>query len=357
MAQATTRAELYARIRVVSAMLDNRQWSAAETNARELIRLDPGCARAYRQVAFAMREQGRSEEAEDAAREACRLAPNDAWNLLEYSRICTHLCQGARAVELAQRAVELAPTLADAHRQLAQANLTRFHPEDDTPSFDPAAALVAADEAIRLNPHEPSPHTVRGTALAHLGRKRAAAPAYRSALELNPDNPTALNNLGWVFIERRPIRSAALLAKSIGLWPESQHTRENLTYATQVWLVRVIRTLMWSGVALVGVASLVPVRDRLAALVCVGVAIAVGTVALGRALPRRSVRHVWLMGGQTSVVLALGVAGTALIDVTIALGSAAIATGCAVILAGGMLVTRRIDVSRLRRRLEARRGT
>jgi Flp pilus assembly protein TadD len=69
-----------------------------------------------------------------------------------------------------------------------------------------SSALIAADEALRLNPTSADALVLRGSILHDLGRIAESDASYRQALSLDPDNADALNNIGvnrlrsWKFV-------------------------------------------------------------------------------------------------------------------------------------------------------------
>ncbi|MBI5067364.1 MAG: C39 family peptidase [Deltaproteobacteria bacterium] len=73
---------------------------------------------------------------------------------------------------------------------------------------DPAAALEAADELVRLAPHRPVSHGFRGQALLATGAREEAKGALRRALELDPAYPWALRRLLALEIEDREEEAA-----------------------------------------------------------------------------------------------------------------------------------------------------
>lgn len=68
-----------------------------------------------------------------------------------------------------------------------QADALLRQAEDRLAAGDAAAALTAADQAVRLAPAHPNAHTQRGSALLRLGRAAEAAAAFQAAIRLYPD--------------------------------------------------------------------------------------------------------------------------------------------------------------------------
>lgn len=94
----------------------------------------------------------------------------------------------ANALPAAQKALELAPALAEAHASLG---LIR-HNQGDYP-----AAERALERAIELNPNYTMAHVWRGLVLTSQGRYRDAAAHMRDAFRLDPLSPIINANVGF----------------------------------------------------------------------------------------------------------------------------------------------------------------
>lgn len=94
----------------------------------------------------------------------------------------------ARALPLAQRALELAPELAEAHASLGLIELNRGNP---------AAAGRLLERAMQLNPGYTMAHVWYGLTLTAQGRYREAAGHNREAFRLDPLSPIVNANVGF----------------------------------------------------------------------------------------------------------------------------------------------------------------
>lgn len=82
------------------------------------------------------------------------------------------------------------------------------------------------DAALRLNPNLPGIYTLAGTARDKTGDVKAAEPAFRSALKLNPDDFDANLYLGAILYKRRELDEAKIyLDKALQLQPLSTMAR------------------------------------------------------------------------------------------------------------------------------------
>ena len=87
---------------------------------------------------------------------------------------------------------------------------------------DKQGALEAADKGLTWRPQNAPLLNARGAALAGLGKKDQAIESYRLALEYQPDDPLAMNNLAWALSERgaEPDTALALASEAVRLKPE-----------------------------------------------------------------------------------------------------------------------------------------
>jgi tetratricopeptide (TPR) repeat protein len=92
-----------------------------------------------------------------------------------------------RAREAYERALDLAPDMAEAHVNLGR----QLHLAGERGRAEPHYR-----EAVRLEPDDPTPHFNLGVLLEELGRKDEAVHAYRQAILRDPDFADAHCNLG-----------------------------------------------------------------------------------------------------------------------------------------------------------------
>ena len=97
------------------------------------------------------------------------------------------------ALEAADRAIEIDPRDAYAHRLRAECLLAMGRLEE---------AMAAADRALELDPLDASAHLARAEALRSLGRLDDAAAAESRARELGPSAPLDGPGVGFRFVER-----------------------------------------------------------------------------------------------------------------------------------------------------------
>lgn len=175
------------------ASLVKRSTSRDYQHARELlqnaVRLDPEFARAYSALALAHADAyrfgwGRPDEdvaklANEAGERAIELDSNlpQAYWVMGYIQLYVN-GDHKKAISLARRCIELAPSNADGYALLAVTNVFLGEPEK---------AIRLVNEAMRLNPHYPSMYpSVLGQAYLVMKDAEQARNAFEESLTINP---------------------------------------------------------------------------------------------------------------------------------------------------------------------------
>jgi len=164
-------------------LLLSGKYAEAEANYRRLLELEPGNAKAYKEIADAVAAQKRYEEAEELYREALKLDPVD-----ELTR-----------------------------RSLAKVLVAR----GDLPGAEKECRA-----AVGLNPADHVPHVQLGNVLLRRGRYEEAYEEYQAAAALAPDEPEIPIQwaLGYQWAGRMP-EAEAKLRQALDIDPEYSATR------------------------------------------------------------------------------------------------------------------------------------
>lgn len=332
------------------------RWTEAEATAREMLAGEPDSGDGFRALAIALAGQHREDEALEAANEACRVMPEQPWNFVTLSRVRSALYDGPGAVEAARRAVELAPHDWWTHNALANACLTRLVEWDASNAYDPATALSAVDEAMRLAPASAGLHTTRGRALERLGRTNDAEREHRAALVLQPASPLPLNNIGWLRIKTRPIYAARHFSAALARDPQGRAARINLSSVIGLWIYRMIWILLWGGVALAALRWLAPVPVPALALAALGLTCLAGSLMFYRVLPHRSFRALWAMQRVRCFVVTIRFVAICVVDVGLAFAPGLLWWSAVVILPFLLVAEWKVNFSALERRFRTWRA-
>ncbi len=174
------------------------------------VRAEPRAPRAWYNLGRSYQDAARVEEAVDAYRRAVDLAPDyeEAW-----AQLATGHMQAGR--------------WEDAAGPLAEA--LRLNPQDGVARLNEgvlwlntgraAEARARFDEIAALEPHRVDAWYNLALAAERLGDHAQAAQAWRRAIDLDPANGAALNNLAWLLATRLgdPAQAEALARRAVAL--------------------------------------------------------------------------------------------------------------------------------------------
>jgi Tfp pilus assembly protein PilF len=315
---------------------DVRRYGDAEAALRASLAEHPGWYWPHLQLAHTLLKVDRAAEADASGPAAVGLAPENLECIRAAAETAYLVGDRTAAVELARRAVRLDPANANAHCALARAHI------NDAKAPSPEA-LSAIDEAIRLEPGSASLHNQRGFILVLLERVPEGRSAYEQALRLDPENWWALNNLARALLKPHPVRAARLLTSAAERGAQHEFVRDNLTWAVDMWIYRLLWILLWGGVALTALTPL-PAPVRAAALVVLLLACVLGTARLIGALPRGSALTLLTMSTPRRPRLVARAGAAAALDcvTVVAAPWSLVASGLLVAL---LVVERKVDFS------------
>lgn len=148
--------------------------------------LSPGDAEAHTNLAIALRDIGRFDDAVASCRRALEIKPDFAEAHNNLGNALRDLGQTAGAVACHRRALESKPDYADAHNNLG--NALR-----DLGQLD--GAVASYHRALEIEPNFAGVHSNLGNVLKDLGQLDDAVASYSRALEIKPDYADAHSNL------------------------------------------------------------------------------------------------------------------------------------------------------------------
>ena len=151
----------------------------------------------------------------------------DANNAIAWNNLCVaHTLQMEYniALEDCNRAIRIAPGFQLAHNNLKWA-------EDENRK---AVAAIAAQEQIAPANRGADSYLGEGLNNLHIGNYDQAIKAWQRALELNPGNAPAANNIGIAYMyKKQPAIALPWFAKAIAMDPTLQIARNNLAWAKE----------------------------------------------------------------------------------------------------------------------------
>lgn len=225
-------------------LLELRRDVEAEQRFRDVLAGDPSSATALLGLGRALQRQGRLEEAEQAVRSALALEPERGRARHVLVDVLVDRRDGPGALAAAEEGVRLEPHDFTSHYQLARALLAQRRPRTRD-------AYAAALRAVELAPHSPDAHNLVGLCLDGLGDHEHAQTAFRNALALDPQHTLAQNNLAATELDRGRLRSAAaLLRTAVGADPQERRVRQNLDTVLLVLARRVLWSMCAAAVVL-----------------------------------------------------------------------------------------------------------
>lgn len=244
-----------------------------------------------------------------AADRAVAAAPDSEWAHRLRSIALGKLRLPVEALLAARHAVELAPHAWQPYVIMVDALLATGGANARRQAFDAAA------HAQRLAPHEPEVHNSRGRVFQAISDPAAARRSYQEALRLDPQNPTARNNLAIVELRQgRTTLAGERLGEVLADRPTETLYQDNARTAARTWGVRLMDAgsavfLAVIVIALTGGGRPVLLGTCLTLLAGGGVLAASRYRRLPPALRRLVRRDRWpLLGAATQATVALLVA-------------------------------------------------
>jgi hypothetical protein len=276
-------------------LVELRRWPEARDVIAGLLAEDPDRPSLHGLMCQAQLGLKQHMQAVESAKRLVALQPDGEWGhrLLSIALLDSRH-RSAAAVQAAQEAVRLAPHKWETHQTLAQALM-------GTTFGGTTRARPAAERAVELAPHEPLAHFTLGLVAQRLGDLDAARGSYREALRLDPQNASALNNLAVIESKHRFGRQLRGYAAALRADPQGEVAKDNLVVVTHNMIRRLYRcgvAVMVAGVVLTGFGTIGPNVASITAGILTVVALGVVLRVYVRATSRGVRRHVMSQVGR-----------------------------------------------------------
>ena len=232
----------------------NEDYRDALTLWSDAVAKQPGNSRAQLNLASALADAGRLEDARARAAEAVRLFPKHAEAHYSLGNILLRLDRPAEAAAADETAVRLRPDLVEAHYMLGTALVRLGRTEEAVAHLETALrlrpdfadvehtlagtlamagrtteALEHYEAALRLQPDNPGLHVEMGNILGRTGRTDEAIRHFQAAAQLDPDSMAVHYNLGnALFQAHRPAEAAEQYTTVVRLQPDFAEAHNNL---------------------------------------------------------------------------------------------------------------------------------
>jgi tetratricopeptide (TPR) repeat protein len=226
------------------ALIELRRFDEAVAVLTRAIGIDHNGPRGWCLLAQAQLGLGDHGAALQSTGQAAALAPDLEWTHRLASLALSRLGRHADAVAAAREAVRLDPMSWRGLTRLAQALIPA------TP--DRSEALMTAHRALELAPLVPDTHIALGFVEAAAGHRQAALAAYHKALEIDPDNTVAHNEVARLHLRGGTAaslaRAATGFATAVRSDPRASVSRHNLDVAVGVFLARAAGLLLAAAI-------------------------------------------------------------------------------------------------------------
>ncbi len=226
----------------INVLLNTRRYDDAETHLRERLVKQPNDARAHALLAYVLARQERSAEALEEANRAIHLNPTLPYAYYVKSGALLNLNRVQQALDAIHEAVRLRPDYAPYHARRSAIYIAqkKWH-----------KAIRAAEEGLRHDPENVQCLNCRGLAQIKLGERADAAESLESALNREPDNAGVHATQGWVLLHQGKQKVALEHFKeALRLDPLSEYARQGIVEALKARnpIYRfMLRYFLWMG--------------------------------------------------------------------------------------------------------------
>lgn len=225
-------------------LIDLGRDAEAEQRLRTLLAGHPESAAVMLALARAVHRQGRDHEAYELAGRVVALNPESQHGHLVLCDIAVALDDQEGAKQAAEECLRLEPHQWTSHYAHARALLTGRRPRV-------ADAYDEARIAVSLAPDRPEIHTLIGLCLEGLNNRPEAERAYRNALAIDPQHTMAQNNLATLKMGQGRLGfGARMLRQAVTHAPQEKVLHQNLNLVLVLLGRRVLIAVAIAGVVL-----------------------------------------------------------------------------------------------------------
>ena len=207
-------------ILMVCAWIQTGYWKSNEILWTHTLDCTTGNYVAHNNLATALTQKGRMDEAISHCRQAVEIRPYFAE---AYNNLGNALLQKGKADEAItqfQQALQINPALAEAHMNLGNALLQKGKADE---------AITQFQQALQIRPDLAEAQISLGTALGRKARVEEAIACYQKALEIKPDYAEARNDLGSAFFRQGRLDEAiSQFQKALEIKPHFAEAHMNL---------------------------------------------------------------------------------------------------------------------------------
>jgi len=241
-----------------TALLGKGDLAGAERDLKKAIAIDPKNAGAYTRFGVLRMSQGRLAEAEKLFEQALENDPRAGEALQRLASVYVAQKQGERAVRRVQAQIAKVPDSSGYYSLLGQALLETHKPTEAQAALSKSvdldktniqaffllaqsqvsggqidAAVSTYERTIRQNPKDIRAYVAFGTLEESRGNWQGAQKLYQDALQIQPDQPAAANNLSYLLLEHGGNTDHALALAQIArrAMPDSPNTADTLAWA------------------------------------------------------------------------------------------------------------------------------
>src|SRR5271166_819021 len=202
---------------------DEKRWADAIAAYETFLRLRPGAAYVWVQLGHSLKESGTAIQAEKAYLKALEFDPENPDTLLHLGRVRKLMKDPAAAARYFQRASTAPSPSADARQELRALLLSRFAAASaaDSPAEEKRWLEEAQSHAAFLGGDKDAAKfwIELGDRLRDRKNPNKAERAYLRSLELDPENPYALLNVGRIRLSLHDSGSAAQYFERAAAFP------------------------------------------------------------------------------------------------------------------------------------------